>query len=124
MLMPKTAVNENYLPATWKNQIGAAGQIVQAQQARGLDLSGGSLGARLRRYPPLLVPLIGHQLRQTRLLAMALESKGFGPGLVRQSLTELRMRRTDYLTLAAVAGLVALSLWLRLTGHGTVAVSF
>jgi len=104
--------------------LGAAGQIVQAQQARGLDLAAGSLLARLRRYPPLLVPLIGHQLRQTRLLAMALESKGFGPGLARQSLLDLRMRRADYLALGAVGGLVGISLWLRLAGYGAVAVTY
>lgn len=104
--------------------IGSAGLIVQAQRSRGLDLGAGNLLARLRRYPPLLVPLIGHTLRQTRLLAMALESKGFGPGVRRYGLLELRMQASDYLLLALVAALVGLSLWLRLTGHGIVPVRF
>ena len=61
------------------NLLGATVTIVQAQRSRGLDLSSGTVLAKIRRHPPLVVPLIGHTLRQTRLLAMALESKGFGP---------------------------------------------
>jgi energy-coupling factor transport system permease protein len=104
--------------------IGSASSIVQAQRARGLDLVAGNLVARLRRYPPLLVPLIGHQLRQTKLLAMALESKGFGPGARRYGLLELRMRAMDWLVLALITTVVVLCLWLRLNGHGTVDVRF
>jgi energy-coupling factor transport system permease protein len=104
--------------------IGAAGLIVQAQRSRGLDVGAGHALARLRRYPPLLVPLIGHTLRHTRFLAMALESKGFGPGVRRRELVALRLRLPDYVALACVALLVSLSLWLRLAGYGTVDVRF
>lgn len=104
--------------------LGSAATIVQAQRARGLDLAAGGVLARLRRYPPLLVPLIGHQLRQTSLLAMALESKGFGPGVRRNGLVELRMRVADWMTLLIVAGAVALSLWLRWKGYGYIDVAF
>lgn len=104
--------------------IGAAVQIVQAQRSRGLDVAAGHGLARVRRYPPLIVPLIGHQLRQTRLLAMALESKGFEPRGRRQTFLELRMGLPDYLALAVTVLLVGLSLWLRLTGHGTLPVRF
>lgn len=104
--------------------IGSAGQIVQAQRARGLDLAAGSFLARVRRYPPLIVPLIGHSLRQTKLLAMALESKGYGPGIRRQGYLALRLRLPDVLTLAVMLALLGLTLWLRLEGHGTVEVRF
>ena len=104
--------------------IGAAGLIVQAQRARGLDLGAGHALGRIRRYPPLVVPLIGHTLRHTRLLAMALESKGFGPGAERHGFLELRMRRADYGTLAVMVALVGLCIWLRVAGYGTVEVRF
>ncbi len=104
--------------------IGSAVQIVQAQRSRGLDVAAGHGLARIRRYPPLIVPLIGHQLRQTRLLAMALESKGFAPEGQRQTFLELRMGLADYLALALTFLLAGLSLWLRLTGHGTLPVRF
>lgn len=104
--------------------LGSAETIVQAQRARGLDLAAGGLLARLRRYPPLLVPLIGHQLRQTSLLAMALESKGFGPDVRRHALVELRMRPADWAALLCVAAAVALCLWLRWEGYGYIEVAF
>lgn len=104
--------------------IGSAATIVQAQRSRGLDLAAGGLVARIGRYAPLIVPLVGHTLRQTRLLAMALESKGFGPGLARRPFLELRLRAPDYLVLALTAGLVLASLWLRAGGHGILEAGF
>lgn len=104
--------------------IGSATAIVQAQRSRGLDLTAGSALARITRYPPLIVPLVGHTIRQTRLLAMALESKGFGPGTRGQPFLDLRMRGTDYIVLALMAALVLASLWLRLSGYGIVEAGF
>ncbi len=104
--------------------IGSTGQIVQAQRSRGLDLAAGSFLARIRRYLPLIVPLIGHTLRQTRLLAMALESKGYGPAIRRQPYVELCLRGPDVLAMAVMLAILVLTLWLRLEGHGTVEVQF
>jgi len=104
--------------------IGAAGQIMQAQRSRGLDLGAGNWLARVRRYPPLLVPLIGHTLRQTRLLAMALEAKGIGPGARKHPFLELRLRLADYLTLGVISLVLAISVWIKLHGYGSVAVRF
>ena len=63
------------------------GTVVQAQQARGLDLKSGNVFQRARKYVPLLVPIFVYAIRDTDLLSMALESKGFG----------MRGRRTEYL---------------------------
>ena len=52
--------------------------VVQAQQARGLDLKNGNVWQRMRKYVPLLVPIFVYAIRDTDLLSMALESKGFG----------------------------------------------
>ena len=104
--------------------ISSAGRIVQAQRSRGLDLAGGSLFTRVRRYVPLIVPLISHTLRQTRLLAMALESKGFGPEVRRHGYLELRLRFPDYAALAVMVTVVGLSVWFRVAGHGVVEVVF
>ena len=104
--------------------IDSAGSIVQAQRARGLDLAGGNFFTRLRRYPPLLVPLIAHQLRQTRLLAMALESKGFGPDVQRQEYAELRMRAADWIALALISVALVISAWLHFEGYSSLQVRF
>ena len=68
----------------------------------------------------MIVPLIGHTLRQTNLLAMALESKGFGAGQVRRPLFVSNMCGSDFAALAVIAVLVLGSLWMRLNGYGTI----
>ena len=102
------------------NLLGSIGAVIQAQRSRGLDLHSNGVLGKLRRYPPLIVPLIGHTLRQTNLLAMALESKGFGTGRVRYPLFVSNMHGSDFAALAVIAVLVMGSLWLRLNGYGTI----
>ena len=63
------------------------GIIVQAQQSRGLDIHSGNVLQRARKYAPLLIPIFIYSIRDTDLLSMALESKGFG----------MQGRRTEYL---------------------------
>lgn len=104
--------------------LAAAGLIVQAQQSRGLNLSEGSFLTRIRRYPPLIVPLVGHTIRQTRLLAMALESKGFGPTVRRHPVFVGQLGPGDYACLGLMLVLLVASLWLRWSGHGFVVVGF
>jgi len=104
--------------------LGAGATVVQAQRSRGLELSTGTLGKRIRRYPALVVPLIGHTLRQTTLLAMALESKGFGPDRRGQPYRTLSLGWLDFLVLFILTMVLGISLWLRLHGFGVVHVSF
>ena len=123
--LPQTMSASLSLAFRWvPHLIGCAGMIVQAQRSRGLDLGTGGFMSRLTRYPPLLVPLIGHTLRHTRLLAMALESKGFGPDVHRHDSRELSLRGPDMLFLVFVISVVLCSLWLRFTGHGELPVHF
>jgi energy-coupling factor transporter transmembrane protein EcfT len=72
----------------------------------------------------LLVPLIGHSLRHTRLLAMALESKGFGPGVRRYPMHRFRMRTIDYMVSIAMAVWAAGCIALRIAGYGQLDVRF
>ena len=104
--------------------LGAGATVVQAQRARGLDLSTKSIVGKIRQYPPLVVPLIGHSLRQTTLLAMALESKGFSPGRRRMPYHVSSMRFADYVVLFVMATCVGVSVWLRLNDFGVVDVRF
>ena len=104
--------------------LGAGATVVHAQRSRGLDLSAETIGKRIRRYPALAVPLIGHTLRQTTLLAMALESKGFGPDRRGRPSRTFPLRWHDYLVLLLLTTVLGISLWLRLNGFGAVDVSF
>lgn len=104
--------------------LGAGATVVQAQRSRGLDLASGTLIERIRRYPPLVVPLVGHTLRQTTLLAMALESKGFGPGHPRVVYRPSRLTVADFGVFLLMVLLVCLSGWLRWNGWGVLEVGF
>ena len=88
--------------------------IVQAQKARGLDLDSGSLFRRIRKYTPLLIPVFVYAVRNADLLAMALESKGFGATSRRTYYLEYRMRWADYLALALLFLVNAGCLYLKL----------
>ena len=100
--------------------LGTAQAVVQAQQARGLDLQGGNVVVRAGRYVPLIIPLMTHVLRQTLLLAMALEAKGFDPSAIRARAGESRFTAADDAVLAGLAVLLLLCLWLRWNGYGVV----
>lgn len=90
--------------------IGTGFTILKAQRARGLELRGGGIISRLKKYIPLLAPLFLITLRKTDLMAMALESKGFGSGR-RTFYLELKMKRKDWLSLAGVLLLLTLLYW-------------
>jgi energy-coupling factor transport system permease protein len=104
--------------------LGAGVGVIQAQRSRGLDISSGSIAERIRKYVPLVVPLIGHALRQTNLLAMALESKGFHPTAHRSFHITGKMKRSDYAVLIFLGILVGVSGWMRWHGIGTLDVRF
>ena len=94
--------------------------IIQAQQSRGLDLESGGLLTRIRRHVPLLVPAVIGAVRSTDLLAMALESRGFGASTPRTDYLQLRARPVDFVVVALLLAAVILALWWRLSGHGAV----
>jgi len=104
--------------------LGAGVGVIQAQRSRGLDISSGSIIERIRKYVPLVVPLIGHALRQTNLLAMALESKGFHPTAHRSFHITGRMKRPDFAVLIFVFLLLGVSGWMRWQGIGTLDIIF
>ncbi len=91
--------------------LGSSGVIVQAQRSRGLDLSAGNLISKIRGYAPLVVPLIGHTLRQTTCLAMALESKGFSPERNPRAYHQSYMGIPDYGVMMLVVVIVGVSYW-------------
>lgn len=100
--------------------LGTAKAIVQAQQARGLDLQGGNVVVRAGRYVPLMIPLMAHAIRQTRLLAMALEAKGFDPTATRIRDDGSRFAGADYAVLTGLMLILLGGLWLRWNSYGIV----
>lgn len=100
---------------------GTAHTVTQAQMARGLDFRAGGPLARLKRYVPLMVPVLAYAMRSADDLTRALESRGAGAA---------SRNRTDYyeyawtwrdttMLIAAVAIGVG-CVWLRVSGYGEI----
>jgi energy-coupling factor transport system permease protein len=80
----------------------AALAVLQAQRCRGLDVNRGGPIRRLRRFIPILVPVLIGALRRADRMAMALELRGFNSGRPRTIYTRARAGTGD-----VVAGMLA-----------------
>ena len=88
----------------------AGATVVQAQRARGMDFESGGVIERVRRYAPLMIPMILSTIRGADLTAMALESRGFGAGYRRTSYLEFRWGVGDAVTLIVLVGISIFSM--------------
>jgi len=95
--------------------------ISQAQRSRGLDLEGGGILERLRKFIPILIPVFISTIRDTNIFGMALESKGFGAREDRTYYLEMNMDRSDHLVLALCFLIIGISLYLEFAGYGDIA---
>jgi energy-coupling factor transport system permease protein len=91
------------------------GQVRDAQQARGLDLSRGGVRGRLRSLQPVLIAMIISALRSSEHLGWALESRALGTrGVPRTVFRPLHMKRADWLAAGILSGLLLGACLLRL----------
>lgn len=95
--------------------------ISQAQRSRGLDLEGGGILERIRKFIPILIPVFISTIRDTNIFGMALESKGFGAREDRTYYLEMTMDRSDFLVLAFCFLIVGFSFYLEFAGFGDIA---
>jgi energy-coupling factor transport system permease protein len=95
--------------------------VVQAQRCRGLELHRGGLVRRLRRFVPVLVPVLIGALRRADRMAMALELRGFNSGRPRTTYVRARAGPADAVagTIAAATAVAYVALWA--TGVGRLA---
>ena len=99
---------------------GSAATIAQAQRSRGLDLDGGNLLDRVRKYLPLLVPVFVSTIRNTNVFGMALESKGFGARPKRTFYLNPEFHTGDYLVMGFLVVLLAVATYLQFAGYGNI----
>lgn len=76
-----------------------SGVILNAMQARGLELKGG-VRTKAKALKYILVPLVVNILRAGRKLAISADTRGFRANRHRTSLNELSLKSNDYLFLA------------------------
>jgi len=87
--------------------------IVDSQRSRGLELDRGNPLTRLRRYIPILVPLIVNVLRRSYELAEAMEVKCFGASEKRTYLKELKLRPKDLAVIVLALTSIATSIYFK-----------
>lgn len=93
------------------------GIILNAMQARGLELKGGICRkAKTMKY--ILVPLVVNILRAGRKLAVAADARGFRANRQRTYVNELRLKRNDYIFLVYTVLFTATGLYLSYVGFG------
>jgi len=119
LLIPQSACLALSLAFTLVPTFAATGRgVAEAQMARGLDVTSGSLLTRLRKYIPLIVPVLAYALRNADSLSMALESKGWSSNRPRSQYLEFTVTRADALALALLAALATACILARLSGYG------
>lgn len=81
--------------------------ISQAQQARGIDLSGkDKLLTRMKNSVAILLPLVLSSLNRIETVSNAMELRGFGKNKKRTWYRKRKMRRNDWLTIGFVLAIL------------------
>jgi energy-coupling factor transport system permease protein len=100
----------------------AAGTVRQAQEARGLDLSASNPIERMRRFIPLLIPVLMTAFRDIHTQSMALEARGFDTRRKRTFYNDDPFTPIDWIAVILTVLIVSLSIILALRGFGSVSV--
>ena len=93
-----------------------AGRIAKAQASRGMDMKKGSLRKRVSHMFALIVPFFLSALQRADDLALAMESRGYQPGVQRSRMKQLSLTRSDFMVLAWVFVFMIFIALLRFTG--------
>lgn len=93
------------------------GVILNAMQARGLELKGG-LRSRAKALKYIFFPMVVNVLRAGRQLAVAADTRGFRANKQRTYAKELIMSKGDFLFLTYTVLFTAMGLYLSYTGFG------
>lgn len=92
--------------------------ILEAQRARGLDLTGGNPIRRTFKAAPILVPLFSRAFMTAQNLTVAMDARGFGALKVRTNVIQLHFGTWDKILCVCAGFVLAASLMLRILGVG------
>ena len=87
-------------------------KITAAQKSRGADLESGNLARRAKALVPILIPLFISSFRRANELAYAMDCRCYRGGVGRTKMKQVKMEGRDYASLAAVAVLFALVIYI------------
>ena len=91
--------------------------ITDAQKARGLELEKGNIIEKVKKYIPILVPLIVKSIKLAQELAIAIETRAFGKPN-RTFYRDLKFKFRDIMFLFAAIVFFSLCIYLRIKEYG------
>ncbi len=94
------------------------GKIMNAQKARGIDFSHGSLLRRAKALVPILIPLFVSAFRRAEELATAMECRCYRGGAGRTKMTVPRLHARDFVAITLMIAFGAGILYLNRLGIG------
>lgn len=98
----------------------SAGDVQQAQAARGHEAGVGGPIKQLKSYLPLLIPVLMSSLRNVSTQSMAFEARGFDPGRDRTFYNRQSYTRVDWIVTLAAAAAALAAVVLAFLGYGSV----
>jgi energy-coupling factor transport system permease protein len=98
--------------------------IVEAQRARGLDLSRGNPLQRAVRYVAVIGPMLVRALDLAQSLALAMEARAFGARNSRTSITEISLKKVDWTIILICLFLIAAAIVMHIFGVGVLISSY
>ncbi|MBU5354499.1 energy-coupling factor transporter transmembrane component T family protein [Paenibacillus silvae] len=73
--------------------------VMKAQRARGVRFNSGNIFRRLRSFIPIIVPVLLLAFQKAESASLAVEARGYSPGMNRTQLRSLTFKKLDYLVL-------------------------
>jgi len=89
--------------------------IIDAQRSRGLELEKGNVIQRVKKFLPILVPLVVYEIKRSFMVAEALEARAFGAIETRTYFYEIKMKPLDWILSTLLIMLLTLIVFLYLT---------
>jgi energy-coupling factor transport system permease protein len=89
-------------------------QIMDAQKSRGLELDRGNVFTRIKKFVPILIPLVVSAVIRSSELAEAMEARAYGAVKKTNSLYILNLRMVDKVCTIASTALFVLGIYLYL----------
>ena len=89
-----------------------AERIIEAQEARGINLKSGTWRHRLEKFHGIFLPLLYNVLGRAEELATAMAVRGYGQAVDKQTLKSMRMSGGDLFGLVVIVSWCITVLWL------------
>jgi energy-coupling factor transport system permease protein len=88
-------------------------QILQAQKSRGIETETKNPVKKLKLILPIAVPLLLSSIRKSEMMAISMETRGFGEG-ERTHYKEISIKRKDIVCIIVMLLIILISIYLRI----------